>query len=81
MANGIRRRRECVKCAFRFPTQEVVVMKQAAKPVEEKKLPPPVKTVEGKRRPEDWPEDETPDEVLPDEFFNHLGTPGRCFDE
>lgn len=81
MANGIRRRRECVKCAFRFPTQEVVMTKQAAKPREEKKLPPLVKTVEGKRRPDDWPECETDEEDLPHEFIRHLGTPGRCSDE
>lgn len=78
-AGGVRRRRECLSCGTRFATREVCV--EAAKPREEKKLPPLVKTVEGKRRSEFWPEDETPDEVLPDEFFNHLGTPGRCFDE
>lgn len=78
---GVRRRRECLKCGTRFATIEACVTKKAAKPREEKKIPPLVKTVEGKRRPEYWPEDETPDEVLPDEFFNHPGTAVRCFDE
>lgn len=70
---GVRRRRECLSCKTRFLTHEVCVAKKqntVAKPREEKKLPPLVKTVEGKRRPEVWPEDEIPDEVLPDEFFN-----------
>ena len=84
-AQGVRRRRECLKCSERFSTIEIhtaplkkipaIKPVAAAKPKEEKKIPPKAKKVEGKTRPiHDWPKYENIPNEVHDAIFNHTGT-------